>query len=99
MRYKLCVGREEYLMDAYMCEIVAVIDDPSCDDMNAMVKRLEKAGVEVSKINPDEGVIEGLVEASKVKEVDDLPGVEYVRTVFTYAANYPPGDPRDRDGQ
>jgi hypothetical protein len=24
--------------------------------------------------------------------------VDYVRKVFTYHANFPPGDPRDRDG-
>lgn len=82
-----------------MSEIVAVIDDQHCDDLDAMVKRLCDAGVEVSKVNASEGVVEGLVEAQKVKEIDDLPGVEYVRTVFTYAANYPPGDPRDRDGR
>ena len=86
-------------MDAYMSEIVAVIDDEHCDDMNAVVKRLSSAGVEVSKINPSEGVIEGLVEASKVRAIDDMPGVEYVRTVFTYAADYPAGDPRDRNGR
>lgn len=86
-------------MDAYMSEIVAVIDDNHCDDMDALVKRLTEAGVEISTVNKNEGVIEGLVEASKVKQIDDLPGVEYVRTVFTYAADYPPGDPRDRNGR
>ncbi|CAN5496221.1 hypothetical protein BH09PLA1_BH09PLA1_10450 [soil metagenome] len=85
-------------MDAYMSEIVAVIDDEHCDDMDAIVARLTKAGVEVSNVNSSEGVIEGLVDASKVKAIDDMPGVEYVRTVFTYAADYPPGDPRDRNG-
>jgi hypothetical protein len=81
-----------------MSEIVAVIDDKHCDDLDSMVKTLQKEGVEVSNVNNSEGVIEGLVDSSLVKKIDDLPGVEYVRTVFTYAANYPPGDPRDRDG-
>jgi hypothetical protein len=85
-------------MDAYMSEIVAVIDDAHCDKLDEMVQTLKDAGVEVSKVNPNEGVVEGLVDAGKVKMIDDLPGVDYVRTVFTYAANYPPGDPRDRDG-
>jgi hypothetical protein len=85
-------------MDAYMSEIVAVIDQKRCDDMDSIVNELTQAGVEVSNINRTEGVVEGLVEASKVKQIDELPGVEYVRTVFTYAANYPPGDPRDCDG-
>jgi hypothetical protein len=81
-----------------MSEIVAVIDDHHCDDLDSMVKTLSDHGMEVSTINRSEGVIEGLVDSSLVKKIDDLPGVEYVRTVFTYAANYPPGDPRDRDG-
>lgn len=81
-----------------MSEIVAVIDDAHSEDLDSMVKTLNDHGVEVSNINRSEGVIEGLVDSAKVKEIDDLPGVDYVRTVFTYAANYPPGDPRDRDG-
>ena len=85
-------------MDAYMSEIVAVIDDMENDQMDAMLQRLKDAGVEVWAINRSEGVVEGLVDSSKIKQIDDMPGVEYVRTVFTYAANYPPGDPRDRDG-
>ena len=83
-------------MDAYMSEIVAVIDDEDCDDMKSVVKKLTDAGVEVWKVNENEGVVEGLVDAGKVKQIDDLPCVEYVRTVFTYAADYPPGDLRDR---
>ena len=86
-------------MDAYMSEIVAVISDDCADEMDDMVKRLEDVGVEVSNVNTNEGVIEGLVEAAKVKEIDDMRGVDYVRTVFTYAANFPKGHPRDQDGR
>jgi hypothetical protein len=49
-------------------------------------------------VNKDDNVIEGTIESEKLKELGKVPGVEYIRTVFTYAANYPPGDPRDRDG-
>jgi hypothetical protein len=86
-------------MDAHMSEIVAVIADEQCDDLPGMAKALERAGVEIHRINAGEGVIEGLVDSSLVKTVDEMKGVEYVRTVFTYAANYPAGDPRDRDGR
>ena len=82
-----------------MSEIVAVIEDGACDDIDALVKRLSKAGVEVWSVNSSECVVEGLVETGLIKTIDDLPGVEYVRTVFTYAADYPPGDPRDRNGR
>jgi hypothetical protein len=43
-------------------------------------------------------VVEGTIDASLVHDLEKLDCVEYVRTVFTYNANYPPGDPRDRDG-
>ena len=86
-------------MDAYLSEIVAVIADQESDDLDAMAGRLRDAGVEVWQINRGEGVIEGLVDAQRVKQIDDMPGVEYVRTIFTYAANFPPGDPRDRDNR
>jgi len=58
-----------------MSEIVAVIDDQHSDDLDAMVKSLSACGVEVSNVNRSEGVIEGLVDSSRVREVDDLPGV------------------------
>jgi hypothetical protein len=86
-------------MDAYVSEIIAVVDDKHSNDLNKVVEQLKSAGVDVSNVNNDECVIEGTVESQKLKEVAKVPGVEYVRTVFTYAANYPPGDPRDRDGE
>lgn len=82
-----------------MSEIVAIIEDGACDDIDALVKRMSKAGVEVWKVNENECVVEGLVETALIKQIDDMPGVEYVRTVFTYAADFPPGDPRDRNGR
>lgn len=84
-------------MEAYKSEIVAVIDDKHSDDLDAMVKTLTKAGCEVSNVNRSEGVIEGLVDSGQVKAIDDLPGVEYVRTVFTYLANHAPANLGDRD--
>jgi len=86
-------------MDAYVSEIIAVVDDKHSNDLNKVVEQLKLAGVDVSNVNNSECVIEGTVESQKLKEVSKVPGVEYVRTVFTYAANYPPGDPRDRDGE
>ena len=86
-------------MDCYVSDIIAVIDEKHSDELAKVVEQLKSAGVEVSSVNDDEHVIEGTVESQKLKEVGKVPGVEYVRTVFTYAANYPPGDPRDRDGE
>ena len=37
----------------------------------------------------------GTIEASKVKVLEKLDCVDYVRVMFTYEAEYPPDDPRD----
>ena len=46
-----------------------------------------------------ENDLPGAVEAHKVHDLQKLDCVEYVRTVFTYHANYPPGHPKDKDGR
>ena len=86
-------------MDCYVSEIIAVVDEKHAEDLAKIVEQLKAAGVEISNVNDNEHVVEGTVESEKLKAVGKVPGVEYVRTVFTYAANYPPGDPRDRDGE
>ena len=86
-------------MDCYVSDIIAVVDEKHSDDLAKVVEQLKAAGVDVSNVNNDEHVVEGTCESQKLKEVGQVPGVEYVRTVFTYAANYPPSDPRDRDGE
>jgi hypothetical protein len=86
-------------MDCYVSEIIAVVAEKHSGNLDKIVEQLKTAGVDVASVNNNENVIEGTVESAKLKEVGNVPGVEYVRTVFTYAANYPPGDPRDRDGE
>lgn len=82
--------------DAYISDIVVVVAE-SVSPFETVLDQVKLMGMHVESTNPEEGVIEGSVEAGKVKAIDDLPGVEYVRTVFTYIADYPPGDPRDQD--
>jgi hypothetical protein len=41
-------------------------------------------------------MIEGTCDTGLVRKIDDFPGVSYVRTVFTYVADYPAGHPKDR---
>jgi hypothetical protein len=86
-------------MDCYVSDIIAVIEEKHSDNLARVVDELKSAGVDVSNVNNDEHVVEGTVESHRLIEVGKVLGVEYVRTVFTYAANYPPGDPRDRDGE
>ena len=85
--------------DAYLSDVVVVITDDAGQKIDETVDRLKSEGLEVQNVNKDQGVIEGCCPVSKVKTLDHLPGVSYVRSVFTYIADYPPGDPRDLDGQ
>ena len=62
------------------------------------VNSVKKEGMELREANRDQGVCEGSINSSKLCEIDDLPGVKYVRSVFTYVADFPAGDPRDQDG-
>jgi hypothetical protein len=82
--------------DAYISDIVVVVAESECP-FEKVLDQVKQMGMHIESSNMDEGIIEGSVEAGKVKAIDDLPGVEYVRTVFTYIADYPPGDPRDQD--
>lgn len=84
--------------DAFLSDIVVVITDEAGDHLDDMLARLKAEGMEVQSVNTDQGVVEGCCPASKVKTLDHLSGVSYVRSVFTYVADYPAGDPRDLDG-
>jgi hypothetical protein len=85
--------------DAYISDIVVVTTDEGGKKIDDTIDRLKSEGMEVQNVNTDQGVIEGVCPVAKVKTIDHLPGVSYVRSVFTYIADYPPGDPRDLDGQ
>ena len=83
--------------DAWMADVLIVLD-PSCaerhlDDTLAAIKA---AGVEIEDVNREEGVVEGVVDASRVSDIQHMPGVNYVRTEYRYVADYPTGDPRDQ---
>ena|SRR2546423_9998689 len=83
--------------DAYISDIVVVFDESAENRFDDVVAELKAHGMQIASADPNNGVIEGTVDASKIHEIDDLPGVAYVRSVFTYVADYPPGDPRDLD--
>ena len=83
--------------DAFISDVAITACDTPERTFEQVVEDLKKAGMEISTANRDQCFIEGSVESRKVREIDDMPGVEYVRTVFTYVADYPPGDPRDLD--
>ena len=86
-------------MDAIVSEVVITLDKRWEDDLGGAVRTLQRAGVEVWNADDERSVIEGAVDAHKVHDLQKLDCVEYVRTVFTYHANYPRGHPKDKDGR
>ena len=84
--------------DAEIADVVIVLNQQGQEPLDAAIGRLKALGLEIVDTNPDEGVVEGSIDADKVHDLKKVPGVSYVRSVFTYTADYPPGDPRDKDG-
>jgi len=84
--------------DAEITDVVVVLD---CRDQMAVqesVAQCKSMGMEVADINAEEGVIEGSIESARVPDLKKVPGVSYIRSIFTYIADYPTSDPRDKDG-
>ena len=83
--------------DAFISDIIATIDETPDRPFDQTVEALKAAGMQINDVCKDRCTVEGTVDSGKVRQIDEMPGVEYVRTVFTYVADYPPGDPRDLD--
>lgn len=84
--------------DAYVSDVVVTLDRNGRAGNAATVDDLKRAGMKIASANLEEGIVEGCVESDKLFAIDQMPGVEYVRSVFTYVADYPNGDARDKDG-
>ncbi len=85
-------------MDATYADIVVILDSAYEERMNDAVEMLKAAGMTVESADDDQSVVSGQVELCNVHALERLECVDYVRKVFTYDVNFPPGDPRDRDG-
>ena len=83
--------------DAYISDVIVVVECEHGESFSDVLTRCKQTGLEIRETRPDECVVEGTIDSSKLTTLDNLPGVEYVRSVFTYVADYPAGDPRDRD--
>jgi len=87
--------------DAIISDITVVLKEEFSDQpkTNEAVQMLKSAGMTIQNVDEDESIVEGTIDAGKVKPLNSLPCVEYVRVLFTYEAEYPPGDPRDTNNQ
>jgi hypothetical protein len=84
--------------DAEITEVVVVLDKRWENNLKDAVDQLTKAGMEIYKADDDNSVVEGCADSCKVHDIEKLECVDYVRKVMTYIVDYPPGDPRDKDG-
>jgi hypothetical protein len=85
--------------EAMMSDITVVLDPRYVDEpkTSEAIAALKAAGMEIRALDDAASVVEGTIEACKVKELERLEAVDYVRVVFTYVADYPAGDPRNLD--
>ena len=84
--------------DAEVSDVVVVLEELDDAQTQEIVKLLQAAGMTVVKVDNDESVVEGSIEATKAHGLKHVSQVRYVRTVMTYVVDYPVGDPRDLDG-
>ncbi len=83
--------------DAEISDVVIVLDTMDEQTRQAIIDGLKAMGMCIENVNSDTNMIEGCIETPRVRDVEKLDKVRYVRRVFSYTADYPVGDPRDRD--
>ena len=83
--------------DAELSDVIVVlVDEPGMTTQDA-AKKLAELGLMVTDVDEANGVVEGTIETAKIAQLKKLEFVKYVRDVFDYVADYPPGDPRNLD--
>ena len=85
-------------MDARISEVIVTLDKNYENKMDEAVSQMKGAGLEVSDTDGDNCIVEGTIDVCLVPALEKLDSVDYVRTVFTYDAEFPAGDPRDTNG-
>jgi hypothetical protein len=83
--------------DAEICDVVVVLDELDDPQTQQVVDKLKALGMCVDSVDNDQSIVGGCIETPKVKDLEKLDHVRYVRRVFSYTADYPVGDPRDLD--
>jgi hypothetical protein len=83
--------------DAEVCDVTVILKKEFEDKMPQAIDQLKKAGLEVRSADDDNSVVEGSLETCNVHSLEKCACVQYVRKGMTYNAEYPAGDPRDRN--
>ena len=85
--------------DQIISDITVILDTRYTEDAKTdeAVKDLKDQGMSVSNVDYNSSVIEGTIPQEKLHNLQQLDCVDYVRTTFTYYADYPSTDPRNQD--
>jgi hypothetical protein len=86
-------------MDMRISDVIVTLDKRWEDDLAGAVACLKKAGLEIRDAYDHNSIVEGTIDRGKVHDLEKLECVDYVRTIFTYDADFPAGDPRDQNGR
>jgi hypothetical protein len=86
------------MADMEMADVTVILKREYEDKLHEAVGMLESAGLAVSNTDNHMSIVEGSIEADKLKPLEHLPCVNYVRKVMSYGVEFPAGDPRDRNG-
>lgn len=74
-----------------MTNVVVVFDESADKNIDELSGQLRQLGLCVESVDSDNGVVEGCIESAKVKSLEKVPHVKYVRGVFNYV-DEPGGD-------
>ena len=83
--------------DAELSDVEVVLADDAKLSVAGAAEEMKKLGLFVEDTDEENRVVEGTIESAKVGDLKKLAFVKYVRVVFSYIADYPPGDPRNLD--
>ncbi|HZZ44977.1 MAG TPA: hypothetical protein VFE58_18720 [Tepidisphaeraceae bacterium] len=85
--------------ESIISDITVILDNRYSDDAKTdqAVDLMKKAGMQVDSVDYDNSVVEGTIAQAKVHELQQMDCVDYVRTTFTYYANFPTGQADDFD--
>jgi hypothetical protein len=83
--------------DADISDVIIILHEEMEFSLDGAIERLTEWCITIGEVDRDEGAVEATVESAKLKTIEQLSFVKYIRRVFEYTADFPPGDPRNLD--
>jgi hypothetical protein len=83
--------------DADISDVIIILHEEMGGTLDDALLKLMEWCISIGEVDRDEGAVQATVESTKLKTLEQLSFVKYVRRVFEYTADFPPGDPRNLD--